>query len=72
MLKGRNGKSVFGLDTQGKRQGSHTISPEQGPLVNPVLGRLGQQQLGELSGGWRASIYVEKELGKKGRKKNGG
>lgn len=72
MLKGRKGKSVSGLNTQGKREGSHTISPEQGPLVDPVLGRLGQQQLGEMSGGRRASIYVEKELGKKERKENGG
>lgn len=72
MLKGRKGESVFGLDTQGKREGSHTISPKQGRLVDPILGRLGQQQLGEISGEEKygrqeSSIYVEKEFGKKGK-----
>lgn len=73
MFKGRKGKSVFGLDTQGKRKGIHTSSPEQEQLVDPVLGRLGQQQLGEMSGGEKdrrqKSQYLFRERAWKERKK---
>lgn len=73
MFKGRKGKSVFGLDIQGKRKGIHTSSPEQEQLVDPVLGRLGQQQLGEMSGGEKdrrqKSQYLFRERAWKERKK---